>query len=664
VQAKVSHAKINSIDTSEAEKMPGVFKVITHKDVKGKNRINRVLTFPGYKGQAEVRPIICDEKVFQYGDVMAIVAADTEEQAKAAAEKVKVNLEELPAYMSAPEAMAPDAMEIHPGIPNVFYERIIKKGSDVKPIFDKAAYVVEDEFYVGRQPHLHLEPDCGVAYLKNGKLYIHSKSIALNFHRAMLAEGIGVKMDDLVLIQSNTGSTFGYKVSTTCEQYLGVAATVTGRPVSLVYDMHQNISYTPKRSPFFVKLRLAADKNGKLLAMEHDYSIDHGSYDELGDLLCQRGVQFIGAGYDIPSIRGKGRAVSTNHSWGAAFRAFGAPQSEFASETLMDMLAEKMGMDPLELRYKNVYRPGGTGLPSSQQPEVFTLPDLIDMLRPKYQEALKRAKQNSNANKKCGVGISLAMYGAQVDGPDASSAACELNPDGGVTIYDTREDYGQGADMGALGTAHEALHPLGLPPEKIRRVGNDTEKCPDSSFAAGSRSQIMTGNAIRLACQALLKEMTKADGSFRTYDEMVKEGKELKKIATYTASSQGIDENGQGKFMDNFMYGLNMAEVTGDTKTGKTTVDKMTLNTDIGVINNKLVVDGQNYGGLAQGIGLALTRTTRTSRNTRSSQALESPTSRTFRTTSNCTTWKPRDAWVRSGHRGSGNCLWPAPMRL
>lgn len=606
VQAKVSHAKINGIDTSEAEKMPGVFKVITHKDVKGKNRINRVITFPGNKGDGWERPILCDEKVFQYGDVMAIVAADTEAQAKAAAEKVRVDIEELPAYMSALEAMADDAMEIHPGTPNVYYEQTIAKGEDTAPIFEEAAHVVEGEFYVGRQPHLHMEPDCGLAYWNGDKLVIQSKSIALNLHRAMIAEGIGVNINDLVLIQNNTGSTFGYKVSTTCEAYLGVAAMVTGKPVSLVYDMHQNITYTPKRSPFFIKLKLAADKDGKLLAMEHDYSVDHGPYSEFGDLLTMRGVQYIGAGYDIPSIRGKGHTVTTNHSWGAAFRAFGAPQSEFASESLMDMLAEKIGMDPLELRYKNVYREGGTGLSTSQQPEVFSLPKLIDMLRPKYAEALKRAKQNSNGARKCGVGVSLAMYGAQVDGPDTSSAAAELNPDGGVTIYDTWEDHGQGSDMGALGTAHEALRPLGLTPERIRRVANDTAKCPDSGFAGGSRSQVITGNAIRLACQALIKEMTRPDGSFRTYDEMVKEGKELKHIGTYTASSQGLNENSQGTFMDNFMYGIQMAEVTVDTQTGKTTVDNMTLCTDIGVINNKLVVDGQMYGGLAQGIGLAL----------------------------------------------------------
>jgi aldehyde oxidoreductase len=133
VQADVSHANILSIDTSEAEKMPGVFKVITHKDVKGKNRITGLITFPTNKGDGWDRPILCDEKVFQYGDAIAIVCADTEENAQNAVAKVKVELEPLPAYMSAPAAMADDAIEIHPGTPNIYFIQRIAKGEETGP---------------------------------------------------------------------------------------------------------------------------------------------------------------------------------------------------------------------------------------------------------------------------------------------------------------------------------------------------------------------------------------------------------------------------------------------------------------------------------------------------------------------------------------------------
>jgi len=606
VQAKVSHADIRGIDTSEAEKMPGVFKVVTHKDVKGKNRITGLITFPTNKGDGWDRPILCDEKVFQFGDAIAIVAADTEANARAAAEKVKVDLEELPTYMSAPAAMAEDAIEIHPGTPNVYFEQKIAKGGDTAPLMQSAAHVVEGDFYLQRQPHLTMEPDVGLAYFEaEGRLCIHSKSIGIYLHHAMICPGLGIEPEKLRLVQNPTGGTFGYKFSPTMEALLGVAAMATGRAVTLKYDYFQHITYTGKRSPFFLKLKYGADKDGKIVAMESDWSVDHGPYSEFGDLLTLRGAQFIGAGYGIPNIRGLGRTVCTNHAWGSAFRAYGSPQSFLASESLMDELAEKMGMDPLELRYKNIYRPGDTS-PTGQEPEVFSFPEMFDKLRPVYQAALKKAKAESTPDKKRGVGLSLGIYGCGLDGPDASEISVELTPDG-VVLGSSWEDHGQGADIGALGTAHEALRPLKLPPDQIRQVMNDTGETPNSGPSGGSRQQVVTGNAIKNGCEMLINAMKKSDGTFRTYQEMKAENIPLKYSGKWTASMcTPCDENAQGSPFAVYMYGVFMAEVTVDTQTGKTVVDKYTVMADVGKINNKLAVDGQIYGGVAQGIGLAL----------------------------------------------------------
>ncbi len=212
VQSPVSHATIKGIDASEALAMPGVHSVLTHKDVKGKNRITGLITFPTNKGDGWDRPILCDTKVFQYGDAVAIVCADSEKRARAAAEKVKVEYEELPAYMSAPAAMAEDAIEIHPGTPNVYYIQKIAKGPDTAPIFEKADVVAEDDFYVGRQPHMPIEPDVGFAYINDeGKLVIHSKSIGLHLHLYMIAPGMGIEPENVVMVQNPTGGTFGYK---------------------------------------------------------------------------------------------------------------------------------------------------------------------------------------------------------------------------------------------------------------------------------------------------------------------------------------------------------------------------------------------------------------------------------------------------------------------
>lgn len=607
VQAKVSHANIISIDTSEAEKMPGVYKVITHKDVKGKNRITGLITFPTNKGDGWDRPILCDDKIFQYGDAIAIVAADTPENAQAAVDKVKVVLEELPAYMSAPAAMADDAIEIHPGTPNVYFETKLVKGEDTKPLLEKADVVVADDFYVGRQPHLPIEPDVGLAYFdEEGRLTIHSKSIGIHLHHAMIAPGLGIDPEKLVIVQNPAGGTFGYKFSPTIEALLGVAAMATGKPVFLEFDYYQQITYTGKRSPFFINLKFGATKEGKLVAMESDWTVDHGPYSEFGDLLTMRGTQFIGSGYNIPNIRGNGRTVCTNHAWGSAFRAYGSPQSEFASEVLMDELAEKLGVDPFELRYQNVYRPGET-TPTGCEPEVYCLPEILDKLRPMYHEAREKAKRESNADQKRGVGISIGVYGAGLDGADSSEAWIELTPSG-VTVYSSWEDHGQGADMGMLATAHEALRPMGIKPEQIKLVMNDTAITPNSGPAGGSRSQVMVGNAIRVAGETLVESLEKEDGTYRTYAEAVAADLPLRYVGKWTAPAKECDtETGQGNPFSCYMYGVFMSEVEVDVNTGKTKVLKMTCVADVGTVVNKLVVDGQIYGGLIQGLGLALT---------------------------------------------------------
>jgi aldehyde oxidoreductase len=549
---------------------------------------------------------LCDQKIFQFGDAIAIVCADTETNARTAAEKVVVKIEELPAYMSAPSAMADDAIEIHPGTPNIYFEQKIAKGAETKPLMDSAAYVVEDDFYLQRQPHLTMEPDVGFAYFDDQeRLTIHSKSIGIYLHHAMIAPGLGIEPEKLRLVQNPAGGTFGYKFSPTMEALVGAAAMATCRPVFLKYDYYQHITYTGKRSPFFLKVKYGADKSGKIIAMESDWVVDHGPYSEFGDLLTLRGAQFIGAGYGIPNIRGLGRTVCTNHAWGSAFRAYGSPQSFLASEVLMDELAEKIGTDPLELRALNVYRPGDT-TPTGQEPEVFSFKEMIDKMRPLYQKAKEKAKAESTAEVKKGVGVSIGIYGCGLDGPDGSEAGIELTKDG-VTVYASWEDHGQGADMGALGTAHEALRPLGIGPEKIKLVMNDTAITPNSGPSGGSRQQFVTGNAIKSGCELLLEAMKKPGGGYRTYDEMMAENIPVRYAGKWAASmNSACDENAQGKPFAVYMYGVFMSEVAVDLKTGKVKVEGFTVMADIGKINNKLLVDGQIYGGVAQGIGLAL----------------------------------------------------------
>ena len=612
VQAKVSHANIKGIDATEALKMPGVFTVLTAKDVKGKNRINGLVTFPNEnKCDGWDRPILNDTKVFQYGDALAIVCADTEKHARAAADKVKVDLEQLPEYMNAPDALAPDAIEIHPGTPNDYYVCHEVKGEDPEASFDDPENaVVSQEYYTQRQPHLPIEPDVGFAYINDkGQLVIHSKSVGIHLHGLMIADGLGVKLgESLVMVANTAGGTFGYKFSPTMEAYLGVAALATGRPVHLHFNYAQQQNDTGKRSPFWTTLTMSANKKtGKLVGLKSHWLCDHGPYSEFGDLLTIRGSQYMGFGYKLDNIRGEGHTVCTNHCYGAAFRGYGAPESEFPFEVCMDELAEKVGMDPFDFRYTNLWKEGDTN-PSQQIPDVYCMKEIFDKMRPIYEDSKKRTAARSTDEVKCATGIAFGSYAAGLDGPDSASAWAELNEDGSVTIGAAWGDHGQGATCGILGTAHEALRPYGIDVDRIHYIMNDSSKTPPAGPAGGSRSQVMVGNAIRVSCEMLLAAMKKPEGGWYTRAEMLEKGLNPKQEGTWTAPCKPCSsDTGKGEPFCCYMYGLFLAEVSVDVKTGKTRCDRLVCSCDIGKINNRLIVDGQISGGMAQGVGLALT---------------------------------------------------------
>lgn len=610
VQANVSHANIVSIDTSEAEKMPGVEHVLTHKDIKGRNRIYGCVLYPWSKTDGYERPILCDEKVFQFGDAIAIVCADTDAHARAAADKVKVEYELLPAYMNALDAADESALEIHPGQPNIYFEQQLIKGDDIDEVMDKAEYIVEDKFYTQRQPHLIIEPDVGFSYMDGDTVVIQSKSISVYTHRLMIATGLGIEQEKIRIIQNTMGATFGYKLSPTMEALCAAVSLATGRPAYMEYTGYQTLTYTGKRSPCFMNMKMGADKDGKLQGLKYDFYMDHGPYSEFGDLLTVKILRNAGLGYHIPSMNGYGRAVFTNHAFGSAMRAYGAPQAEFSSEVLMDELAEKMGIDRWELRYKNACRPGAASTPTGEEPSEFPLPGLLEMLKPKYDELMAECPKMNTEDKKYGVGIAVGSYNVGRDTADAAGSSIELNPDGSVTVRNTWEDHGQGGDQGCLQTVHEALRPtLNLSCDQIHLKLNDTLHCPNSGPAAASRSQTIVGRAIIDSCDKLVEAMRKDDGTYRTYDEMVAEGIPTIYEGSFTTApycSKLEESTMQYKPVMTYMYAVFLAHVEVDIKTGKTRVLSMNAAVDVGKIGNKLLVEGQIYGGIAQGIGFAL----------------------------------------------------------
>ena len=631
----IRHAKVNRIDTSEAEKMPGVFKIVTYKDIKankGTNRIRGQVGCPSVTTDGWERRIMVEEgdKIRQWGECVAIVCADNEANARAAAAKIVVDYEQLPELIDIYQAKATDAVKVYDeidgidGMPNAFNKRIFMKGKDPKEDLDNAPYVVDDEFLSSRQPHMVLETDCGYAYYdEEGKVTLATKSICVYRHQMMIARGIGVAPSKIRVIQNNMGASFGYKVAPTNEPYLAIALIACQRPVYMRINMKEHNIRTPKRSPFLMHIRVGADKNGKLLGAEQTWWVDHGPYSESSNDLTNKGGQFFFSPYAYENMRATGYTCFTNHRWSAAFRAYGAPQTYWGCETAMDMLAEKCGIDPFDFREMNLlhWKPFTTDplgcFPSGYAPEVFPLPDMMKKACPIYEEMKKEAAEKSTDKIKFGVGVSIGIYNSNDDGADEAASNIELTKDG-VMVYNTWEDHGQGADMGCLGTVHEALKPLNLHPDQIKMVLSDTAKAPNSGAAAASRCQVMVGNAIIDSCEKLLDAMRKPDGTYRTYDEMIAENipvyyegytqaKVLNEDGTTEVCSGNDKDTGLGKPFGFHMFAVNLAMVSVNVETGKPHCEKFVLVGDVGVINNYLVVDGQQIGGVAQGIGLALT---------------------------------------------------------
>lgn len=606
---QTAHAIIKSIDCSEALKMPGVYGVVTAKDIKGSNRIVIPTGHPRALAAGVERPILVEDKIYKFGDVAALVAADTRDHAREAAKKVIIDFEELPQYHNQLEAMLPDAIEIHEGIPNVMLRIPLHKGEDTKKIMETAPHVVEGSFYTTREPHLPIEPDVIQAYMgKDDVLTIQYKAQYIYGPIDYIASGLGLPTDKIRVVQNEVGGSFGYSVSPNTIALTAAASLALNKPVSmtLTYADHQHI--TGKRTPSNNNFRMACDEDGKIQAMEWHISYEQGAYTEYLQNLIAKGVYFPAMGYNVPNITAISQACYSNFGHSTTYRAFSATQSMTAPECAMDMMAHELGMDPFDFRMKNIARPGDMNINDTPYNE-YPFEEMMEMLRPHYEAAKKRAKENSTDTIKCGVGMSFGGY-ATGDPKDTADIDIELMPDGTIVNYNTWEDVGQHAEAGALLHTFKALRPMNVPLEKIKLVSNDSKRCPDTGLAGGSRLHYHFGNATIDGANKLMAAMRKEDGTYRTYDEMVAEGIPTKYRGT-TSTPQGITSElsantGRGHMFDECIYNIFMFEVSVDTTNGKVKVDRATCVSDIGVIGNILGVEGQAYGGLEHTIGFAL----------------------------------------------------------
>jgi len=587
------HAKIKSIDTSAAEKMPGVTGVLLAKDIRGTNRLR--LIHPD-------QPVLCDDVVRLLGDPIVAVAAETRDQARAAAEEIKIEYEPLPVQMTVEESLAQEAYAIHPHAPdNVCAEQPIVKG-DADKAFKEAYAVVEGEFSTQTNHQAPLEPEVSSAYFEEDKLVVVGRSINIHFHLNQLKETLG--HEKMRYIEAYSGGQFGIKVWIVTEAIAAAAALHFQRAVRYAPTMAESMLITTKRHAYpSIKTKLAVDKKGNITAYYCDFLMDKGAYTINGAVILGRSILMLSGSYNIPALHVRGRSIYTNNAPGGSARGAGPPQTAFALECTIDMMAEKIGMDPLEFRLMNTLHPGqtkATGMAVAQ----WDFPVVCDAIKPAYEKAKKEALEINakNSNMKRGVGIAAFSFG--IGGPgDSATMAVEIDPDDGITVYAAVADPGEGNDSMLT---QIAAHELGLPINKIRLYTRDTDKTVLMGPAAGSRMTFMAGNTLLKAIADMKKAMKEAGAN--TYEGLTKAGKPTRFEATYkNPGTGGLDkQTGQGDAQVTEVHNIQMAEVEVNTETGETKVLKMTCSVDSGTVINPQAFEGQVEGGIDQGVGYAL----------------------------------------------------------
>jgi aldehyde oxidoreductase len=603
VRSPHSHAVIKSINISEAERMPGVIGIVLASDIKGSNRVKEQLK--EVKKPIEDWPILCEHKVRTIGDPVAIVGAESPEQASEAASKVTVEYEVLPALLSVKEALSENSPHIHDQVANSFYNAKIVKG-DAENGLKNSYIVVEGEFSTPCLAHAHIEPDGAVAFFdQQERISIYGRSCGIHRHVKPLGVALGVDEDGIRYIQTPSGGHFGAKLEVSAEGLAGAAALKFRRPTRLIYSMEETFLCNIKRQPFVMKMRLGAEKDGRLHALLADIIVGKGPYNSAsGKPTLTRALQQITGAYRIPDVGGFAQVVFTNNATGGAMRGPGSIQPNFAIESMMDLLADKMGIDPLEIRIMNALRDGdstSTGQIVSDMPYL----ECLETLRPYYLKAKEQARAKSTKEGRRGIGIAGAMYGIGYSSRprDTSEVWVELTQNGYLDVYAGVADHGQG-DIVML--VQIASHASGFPPEKIHLINTDSSRTPDSGASTGSRQTYMSGQALFKAIETMNRAME--ENSAYKYDDLVQKGLPVKyhgiKIQDTTAADP---ETLQGNPYETWGVGVQMAEVEVDIDKGDVHLLKMTAVGDPGTVINPQAVEGQFEGGMMMGAGMALT---------------------------------------------------------
>ncbi len=603
---------------------PGLERVLTAADIPGRNCFG-------------VIPPFADQPVFAEGiarfrgeAVAAVVGAQAAVEALGD-DDFPIEWTPLPALMTPPEAEAEGAALLHETRPgNLLTSGLVERGN-VEEALAAADRVIEREVETSFVEHAYIEPEAGYARRVGERIEIYACTQAPHMDRDGMAAIMGLDAGQVRIVPTAAGGGFGSKLDISLQPFIALAAWLTGKPVRLAYSRRDSMASTTKRHPAAMRLRIGANRDGRITALDFAGTFNTGAYASWGPTVANRVPVHASGPYFVPHYRARSRAIHTHCVPSGAFRGFGVPQAAIAQETAFDELADRLGLDRLEFRFINALdndTPTVTG-------QVFGsgvgIKACLEALRPYWQAARKSAANaNAGANgTRHGVGLAAGWYGCgNTSLPNPSTIACGIRADGAVVLHQGAVDIGQGANTVVAQIFADAL---GVPLATVRLVGPDTDLTPDAGKTSASRQTYVSGNAARLAGEALRAKIMRLGNASPdatiTFDDgqlvLTEAGGERRHVdlsglatergdyvlaseATYDPPTEPLDAKGQGIPYAVFGYAAQMVELAVDMALGAVKLKKFTAAHDVGRAINPVLVEGQVEGGIAQGLGMAL----------------------------------------------------------
>jgi CO/xanthine dehydrogenase Mo-binding subunit len=592
-----AHARIVSIDTSEADQVPGVVAILTHQDVP----VNEYGLI--YKDQ----PALNGDTVRSVFDRLALVIAETQQAASQARDLIRVDYEDLPVVTDPREAMKPGAPTIHARWPdNIQSHQRIRKG-DVDAVFARDdVVIVESDYFTPHQEHAYLQPEAGIGFIdEEGRVAVHSAGQWSHDDQHQIAHMLDLPPEQVRVIYAPAGGAFGGREDMSVQHLLALAAYCLDRrgvrrPVKVVWDRKESFRGHHKRHPYYMHYRSAASRDGRLLAVDATLIADIGAYSSSSTAVLNNAVSIATGPYEVPNIRIDGYNVFTNNIVAGAFRGFGALQGTFGGEMQMAKLAEALGMDPMVLRLKNALRDGSVLATQSVIPPAVSMRETMmhaaeaagwtDQGKP-----VPEAEPTGRALRGIGVASGYKNVCYSFGFPDKCTARCELYGEEAIeqaVIMIGVSEVGQGT-LGVM--AQVAAETLGIPYDQVQVVNADTSEVPEAGSCSASRTSFMGGNAIKGACEAAL-EVWNAGArpaiAERTYRPR--------------PTTMFDPETGVCDPHVTYGYGTQIAEVEVNPHTGQVRLKKVWAAHDVGRAINPMHVEGQIQGAISQAQGWTL----------------------------------------------------------